>query len=187
MGKDGKLEHEPGVGDARGVGQVEDDGGEDNIEGSRGYGEVRKGEESNKTEGGGGGAQIPQPQAGELSFYHISYLSFDLYMKLMIEGLVTLPPCNLSLYLTLKSAKTKPKTLSMNLTLYLQVGGKLYLCPLPGCQFSTNREGMDAGRFSQTKSFGYKPTSMHHCFVCFDQQSTNQGSNSLDRIAPHES
>jgi len=25
-------------------------------------------------------------------------------------------------------------------------GGKLYLCPLPGCQFSTNREGMDAGR-----------------------------------------
>jgi len=26
------------------------------------------------------------------------------------------------------------------------VGGKLYLCPLPGCQFSTNREGMDAGR-----------------------------------------
>ena len=32
----------------------------------------------------------------------------------------------------------------------LKAGGKLYLCPLPGCQFSTNREGMDAGRLRET-------------------------------------
>ena len=38
----------------------------------------------------------------------------------------------------------------------MQVGGKLYLCPLPGCQFSTNREGMDAGRLV-----------LLHCFVWF--------------------
>ena len=35
---------------------------------------------------------------------------------------------------------------------YLKAGGKLYLCPLPGCQFSTNREGMDAGRLRQTET-----------------------------------
>ena len=35
---------------------------------------------------------------------------------------------------------------------YLKVGGKLYLCPLPGCQFSTNREGMDAGRLRDTET-----------------------------------
>ena len=34
----------------------------------------------------------------------------------------------------------------------LKAGGKLYLCPLPGCQFSTNREGMDAGRLRQTET-----------------------------------
>ena len=32
----------------------------------------------------------------------------------------------------------------------LKAGGKLYLCPLPGCQFSTNREGMNAGRLRET-------------------------------------
>ena len=35
---------------------------------------------------------------------------------------------------------------------YLKAGGKLYLCPLPGCQFSTNREGMDAGRLRETET-----------------------------------
>ena len=34
----------------------------------------------------------------------------------------------------------------------LKAGGKLYLCPLPGCQFSTNREGMDAGRLRETET-----------------------------------
>lgn len=34
----------------------------------------------------------------------------------------------------------------------LKAGGKLYLCPLPGCQFSTNREGMDAGRLKETET-----------------------------------
>ena len=41
--------------------------------------------------------------------------------------------------------------LVLNLVL-LKAGGKLYLCPLPGCQFSTNREGMDAGRLRETET-----------------------------------
>ena len=41
--------------------------------------------------------------------------------------------------------------LVLNLVL-LKAGGKLYLCPLPGCQFSTDREGMDAGRLRETET-----------------------------------
>ena len=50
---------------ARRVGQVKDVGGQDNIEDARGYDEVRKGGESNETEGRGGGAQVSEPEAGE--------------------------------------------------------------------------------------------------------------------------
>ena len=69
MGKGGKLR--PGVRDARGSSKVEgvrrEEG--DDLEDARGCGEVRKGEESKRTEfkGRGGGAQVPQPQAGRRS------------------------------------------------------------------------------------------------------------------------
>ena len=66
-----------------------------------------------------------------------------LSLKLVREVLL------LYIFFTFNLAEEHDLTLFLDFVLLpylMQVGGKLYLCPLPGCQFSTNREGMDAGR-----------------------------------------
>ena len=99
-----------------------------------------------------------------------------LSLKLVSEVLL------LYIFLSFYLAEEHDLTLFLDFVLLpclMQVGGKLYLCPLPGCQFSTNREGMDAGRLV-----------LLHCFVWFfacNKQTCAQGSYPSDGIAQHAS
>ena len=99
-----------------------------------------------------------------------------LSLKLVSEVLL------LYIFFTFNLAEEHDLTLFLDFVLLpclMQVGGKLYLCPLPGCQFSTNREGMDAGRLV-----------LLHCFVWFfacNKQTCAQGSYPSDGIAQHAS